>query len=90
MNHNLAIIEVKPIKSIYDSIANLEDDLDKITAFIEVGEYQYGIMLIYSNGIDLLDNSIIDAFKDRTDIYPDKTFLVWHPGPNLKSDIITH
>ncbi len=90
MDYNLAIIEVKPIKSIFDSITNLEDDLDKIIDFIEVGEYHYGIMLIYSNGVDLLNKSIIKAFKNRTFIYPEKILLLWHPGPNLKPEIITH
>ena len=90
MDHNLVIIEVKPIKSVNDSITNLEEDLDKIIDFIETAEYQYGIMLIYSNGSDLLDNSIIDAFKDRTDLYPENVFLVWHPGPNIEPEIIIH
>lgn len=90
MDHNLAIIEVKPIKSVNDSISNLEEDLDKIIDFIETAEYQYGIMLIYSNGSDLLDNNIIDVFKDRTDQYPNKIVLVWHPGPNIDPEIITH
>jgi hypothetical protein len=90
MDHNLAIIEVKPIKSVNDSITNLNDDLDKIIDFIDIAEYQYGIMLIYSNGMDPLNDNIIKAFKDRTDEYHNKVFLIWHPGPNLESEIITY
>jgi hypothetical protein len=90
MGYNLAIIEVKPIKSIYTSITNLEDDLDKIIDFIEVGEYHYGIMLIYSNGVDLLNKNIIKVFKERTSSHPEKIFLLWYPRPNLKPEIISN
>jgi len=90
MDHNLAIIEVKPIKSVNDSMTNLNNDLDKIIDFIDVAKYQYGIMLIYSNGMDPLNDNILEAFKDRTDEYHNKVFLIWHPGPNLEPEIITY
>ncbi len=90
MEDNLAIIEVKPIKSVNDSITKLNDDLDKIIDFIEIAEYHYGIMLIYSNGMDILNDTIIKTFKDRTEEYHNKIFLLWHPGPYLEPEIITN
>jgi hypothetical protein len=88
MKHNLIIIEVKSIKSISDNLSNLENDLDKIINFIELAEYHYGIMLIYSNGIDNLSRAIKETFRERTNYYTNKIFLVWHSGPNKSPKII--
>jgi len=88
MKHNLIIIEVKPIKSITDNLTNLEYDLDKIIDFIELAEYKYGIMLIYSDGNDNLSHEIKETFRQRTNYYSNKIFLVWHPGPNRPLEIL--
>ena len=89
MEHNLAIIEVKPIKSVNASLSNLKDDLDKIIDFIKIAEYHYGIMLIYSNGFDEINEKIVEAFKEKTKDYSKKILLIWHPGPNEEPKIIT-
>ncbi len=88
MDHNLAIIEVKPIKSVNDSISNLKDDLDKIIDFIEIAEYRYGIMLIYSNGFDEINDKIVKTFKETAKEHSENVFLMWHPGPNKEPEII--
>ena len=88
MEHNLVIIEVKPIKSIDDSLSNLKDDLDKIIDFIEIAEYRYGIMLIYSNGFDEINDKIVMVYREMTKKYSEKIFLIWHPGPNKEPEII--
>jgi len=88
MENNLVIIEVKPIKSITDNMTNFEKDLEKLSNFIEMAEYQYGIMLVYSNGEDTLNSSITGKFREMMEYYFDKIFLVWHPGPNQEPEII--
>jgi len=77
MENNLVIIEVKSIKTIKDNLSNLEKDLDKIIDFIEMAEYNYGIMLIYFNGIDNLNSKIRETFRERTNYYSNKIFLLW-------------
>jgi len=88
MEHNLAIIEVKPIKSVNNSLSKLKDDLDKIIDFIKIAEYRYGIMLIYSNGIDEINGKIVETFKEMTKEYSENVFLIWHSGPNKEPEII--
>jgi len=88
MEHNLVIIEVKSIKNIKDNISNLEKDVDKIIDFIEEAEYNYGIILIYSNGFDHLTDNIVKAFKKKTEEYSKKIFLLWHPEPEVEPVII--
>ncbi len=88
MEQNLVIIEVKSIKNIKDNISNLEKDLDKIIEFIEEAEYNYGIMLIYSNGFDNLPDNIVETFKEKTEVYSKMIFLLWHPEPKVEPEII--
>jgi len=56
--------------------------------FIEEAEYHYGLMLIYSNGRDKLNDNIIETFKKKIKAYSGKIFLVWHPEPNRDPEII--
>jgi len=88
MDYNLAIIEVKPIKSVYESLSNLKDDLDKIIDFIKIAKYRYGIMLIYSNGFDDINDIIVETFKEIPQEFPENIFLIWHPGPYIEPEII--
>ena len=45
-------------------------------------------MLIYSNGYDLLDDKIVETFREKTKEYTKNIFLIWHPGPNKEPEII--
>ncbi len=88
MENNLVIIEVKSVRNIEKNFSNLEKDLGKILDFIRQAKYQYGIMLIYSNGSDRINNNILETFKEKTRDYSEKIFLIWHPGPEIEPIVI--
>ncbi len=90
MENNMVIIEVKPIKSITDSITKFEKDLVKLSNFIEMANYRHGIMLVYSNGEDTFNSKITEKFREMMEYYKNKIFLVWHPGPNQEPEIIKY
>ncbi len=88
MEHNLVIIEVKSIRNIENDFSNLEKDIGKILEFIKQAEYHYGIMLIYSNGFDRINNNIIETFREKIKDYSENIFLIWHPGPKIEPEVI--
>jgi len=81
---NLAVIEVKPIKT---DLRKLEKDLEKLKEFIEEYDYHKGIMLIYgkeANGaFERIKNKLMDF--DKKDI-----LLLWHKESEEKPEIIKY
>ena len=82
MNHNLVVIEVKPVKS---RMTELRKDLKTLKAFLDEAKYHRAIMLIYGDGKNDLPNKIPDEVKK----FPERRILlVWHQGPGQEPVIV--
>jgi len=78
MEHNLAVIEVKPSTA---SLDGLKKDIKTLRCFKTKASYHRGIMLIYGDGTDEPPVSIEIA---RKLIGLSTILLMWHKGPGAR------
>ena len=77
MNHNLVVIEVKPV-TVKSKMNELREDLKTLKGFLNKAKYYRAIMLIYGDGKSDLPNEIPDEVKKFRE---GRVLLVWHQGP---------
>lgn len=84
MEHNLAVIEVKPV-TVEGRLQEFREDLRTLKWFLDKANYYRAIMLIYGNINGVLPGSIKQEIKDIDD---PRMMVLWHPEPNKKPKII--
>ena len=77
MNHNLVVIEVKPV-TVKSRMNELRKDLKTLKGFLNEAKYYRALMLIYGDGKSDLPNEIPDEVKRFS---KERILLAWHQGP---------
>jgi len=85
MEHNLAVIEVKPVTV---NGQDLEHDLKKLVWLLDHGNYFRTIMLIYGDGKSELPNGIVSRVADFRKKWKNRILLAWHEGSGEKIEIM--
>ena len=85
MDHNLVVIEVKPV-TVNDD--DLECDLEKLVWLLTHGNYFRAIMLIYGDGKSQLPNRIKSKVANFRKKWEDRILLAWHKGSEEEIRII--
>ena len=84
MEHNLVVIEVKPI-TVKDRSNELREDLETLKWFLNEAKYYRAVMLIYGNINGVLPENIKQEIEN---IRNSKIIVLWHSKPNIKPKII--
>lgn len=85
MEHNLAVIEVKPV-TVKDRLEKLREDLETLKCFLsEEAKYYRAIMLIYGNINGVLPENIKREIENIND---PRIIVLWHSEPNKKPKVI--
>jgi len=85
MDHNLVVIEVKPV-TVNDD--DLEYDLEKLVWLLTHGYYFRAIMLIYGDGKSQLPDRIKSKVANFRKKWGGHILLAWHKGSGEKIRII--
>ena len=84
MEHNLVVIEVKPI-TVKDRSNELREDLETLKWFLNEAKYYRAVMLIYGNINGVLPENIKQEIEKISD---SRIIVLWHSEPNKKPKII--
>lgn len=84
MEHNLVVIEVKPI-TVKDRINKLREALGTLKYFLNKANYYRAVMLIYGNIKGVLPKNIK---REIENIDEPRIMVLWHCEPNKKPKII--
>jgi hypothetical protein len=84
MEHNLVVIEVKPV-TVKDRISELREDIKTIKWFLNNANYYRAIMLIYGNVNGSLPENIKTEIENISD---GRMLILWGSAPYIKPEII--
>ena len=84
MEHNLIVIEVKPV-TVKDRLNEFREDLNTLKWFLNEAKYYRAIMLIYGNIKGIISENIKQEIKNIDD---SRIMVLWHSEPNKKPNII--
>jgi len=84
MEHNLVVIEVKPV-TVESRISKLREDIETLKWFLDNANYYQAIMLIYGNVNGYFPENIKTEVENISD---GKIMILWHSDSYGKSEII--